>query len=179
MDDRIKKAPGEVNRSSRQVEADARTDVPLASNEQRRRMFQASINVALPVPPAMPGWHCVWLSTENRYDSIHQRMTMGYELVKADEVKEWADSNYRVKSGQFEGCISVNEMILAKIPEELYQDLMAELHYYAPADEEQRLKESAVLPEKDRNGRRLGSIEGDGFSSTDGDNRHRRAPSFA
>jgi len=164
MDDRIRN-------SSRNTRTDARTterasaDDQLASSQERRKMFRDFIQEALPTPPDVPGWHFIWLSTTNQYDPIYKRTRMGYSPVKAEEIPGY--ENYRVKSGEFEGFISVNEMILFKIPAELYQEIMEEYHHYMPLEEEERLKANAVKDEYDSSGRRLGGFDkdDDGFSS--------------
>lgn len=163
-DQRIKKTTDPA-RESRAVEDQARAaaDEHMATVEERRRMFREFASEILPKPPAIPGWRFTWLSTTNTYDPIFRRLRMGYELVKANELQGM--ENFRVNSGTFEGCVQVNEMILAKLPEELYQDIMAEYHYHAPNAEEQRLKANVVLPDTDRDGRQIGSIEGDGYQS--------------
>lgn len=177
-DQRIKKTTDAGRERPIVDEVRAPAEDAMVSVEERRKMFRELMSEVLPKPPTVPGWRFTWLSTTNQYDPIHRRLRMGYELVKANELPGL--ENFRVNSGTFEGCIQVNEMILAKLPEEVYQMIMAESHYYAPADEEQRLKANVVLPDEDREGRRLGSIEGDGYASiNDAGVRHRRAPTFS
>jgi len=105
-----------------------------------------------------------WLSTTNQYDPIHKRMRMGYTPVKAEEIQGF--ENYRVKSGEQQGLLSVNEMVLYKLPEDLYQEMMAEMHHYAPMDEQEKIKvqQDQILNAKDSDGKRLGQIEGDGMN---------------
>jgi hypothetical protein len=166
MDERIKRTP-DSSRESRKVEDQSRagaTEV-LSGAAERRKMFRDFIQEALPAPPSIPGWHYVWLSTTNQYDPIYKRTRMGYEPVKAEELPGY--ENYRVKSGEFEGVISVNEMVLFKIPQEYYQEIMEEYHHNMPNEEEDRLKSNAVGQESDSNGRRLGGFDKDdeGFRS--------------
>jgi hypothetical protein len=127
-------------------------------------MFQSEWEQsALPTPPEIPGYHVCWLSTTNQYDPIHKRMRLGYEPVKQSDMPGF--DAYTLKSGEFKGFISVNEMLLFKIPNELYQEIMAEMHYYRPLDEEDAIKASLTQNSpQDNNGTQLGSIEGDGFS---------------
>ena len=49
------------------------------------------------------------------------------------------------KTGEYAGCIAVNEMIAAKLPESLYQRYMKEAHHDAPLREEDKLAEVAEL----------------------------------
>jgi hypothetical protein len=162
MDERIKKS-ADSNRVSRAVDERAAADEALTSSQERRKMFREFSQEALPTPPAIPGWHYCWLSTTNQYDPIHKRTRMGYEPVKAEELPDF--SNFRVKSGEFEGLISVNEMVLFKIPADIYQEIMEEYHHNMPLEEEERIKANAVLPERDSNGKQLGTVEGDGIGS--------------
>ena len=165
MDERIKKSP-DATRVTRSAEVRDARDVAentLATASERRRMFREFSQEALPTPPQIPGWHFIWLSTTNQYDPIYKRQRMGYEPVKAEELPGY--ENFRVKSGEFEGLIAVNEMILFKIPQEIYQEIMEEYHHNMPLEEEDRLKANAVLGERDSNGKQLGMVEGDGIGS--------------
>ena len=90
-------------------------------------------------------------------------MRLGYVPVKAEEVPGF--ENYRVKSGEHEGFVAVNEMLLFKLPNDIYQEMMTELHHYAPMDEQEKVKvqQDQLLNAKDSDGRRLGQVEGDGM----------------
>jgi hypothetical protein len=160
MDERIKKTP-DTTRAAR-IEERADADTALTSSQERRKMFREFVQEALPTPPAKDGWHFIWLSTTNQYDPIYKRMRMGYEPVKAAEMPEF--EHLRIKSGEYEGMVSVNEMLLFKIPEDIYQEIMQEYHYHMPLEEEQRIKANAIIDQRDSNNRQLGVVEGDGFA---------------
>lgn len=132
-------------------------DEVLMSAEGRRRMFREEFTQeALPKPPDIPGFHLCWLSTTNSYDPIHKRMRMGYQPVTADEVPGF--EHMKVKSGEHTGLISVNEMVLYKLPLDVYNDYMAEMHHYQPLEEAGNLRvkaEAMVGNAKDRTGRPL------------------------
>jgi len=137
----------------------------MASSEERRRMFRDEFaQEALPNAPEIPGFHCCWLSTTHQYDPIHKRMRIGYTPVKADEVPGF--ENFRVKAGEMEGFVACNEMVLYKLPMEIYQEYMAEVHHYAPLDEQEKIKvqQDQLLNARDSNGRALGQVEGDGMN---------------
>lgn len=157
MDDRIvnKKTDNRSDRGDNR----ATPETLMVSSEERRKMFREFTSEALPTPPACPGWHYLWLSTTNQYDPIHKRLRMGYELVKADEIPGF--KSYKVGAGEFEGFISVNEMILAKIPEDVYYDIMSYLHHEKPLEEEDRLRTNAIEHLQDSNGRPLGEKLGE------------------
>lgn len=167
MDARIKKTIG-TGRESRASEDDSRAapETTFVSSEERRKAFRTEwTQEALPTPPAIPGYHLCWLSSTNQYDPIHKRMRMGYEQVKADELSGF--DVYKVKAGEHAGFVSCNEMLLYKLPEDVYQDLMLELHYHLPREEQEKIKvqQEQLLNARDSNGRSLVSVEGEGMSS--------------
>lgn len=160
----VKKSVNPAQSSARADRASADTsrtdtDGTALTMEERRKLLRSEWNQeVLPTPPKMPGWHTCWLSTTNSSDPIFKRIQKGYELVKLSEVPGF--SQYHVDQGEYVGCVACNEMILAKIPEELYQDLMAYFHHELPMEEEEMLRANAVQMEKDSNGRELGEVEG-------------------
>lgn len=78
---------------------------------------------------------------------------MGYQLVKSEERPEFG--HLRLKAGEFEGVVSMNEMILMKIPMDRYQKMMKYLHHDRPNEEAARLKSQAKLGHVDKNGNPL------------------------
>jgi len=98
-------------------------------------------NSALPDLPAgiIPGFHLCWLSTTNNYDSIDKRLALGYEPVKASELGKGFENLGKMSSGKFEGCISCNEMVLFKLPEEIYQEVMKMLHLEDPLEHQRNI----------------------------------------
>jgi hypothetical protein len=60
-------------------------------------------------------------------------------------------------------------MLLFKIPEEVYQEIMTHFHHDAPQDEvnKVRVQSEQQLGGRDSNGKPLGQIEGDGMDSLD------------
>jgi hypothetical protein len=177
MENRLKRNAG-ANRENRGSTADKSRAAPedgFVSSEERRRMFRSEwVQEALPTPPEIPGFHLCWLSSTNQYDPIHKRLRMGYTPVKAEELPGF--DNYRVKAGEHEGFVACNEMILYKMPDEIYQEIMAEMHHYAPMEEQEKIKvqQDQLLNAKDSNGKRLGQIEGDGMEF----DLSKRAPQF-
>ena len=169
MDSRLKKnlsGGDRENRGSRDTIREAPED-KLASSEERRKMWKDEwTQSALPAVPDMKGWHVCWLSTTNSYDSIDKRIRLGYVPVKADELPYM--ENNRVKAGEHEGYIACNEMLLYKIPMDLYQEVMAHFHHEAPLDEANKIRlqaEQSVA--RDSRGRGLGQLEGDGIGEID------------
>lgn len=172
-DDRLKKNAGDSVRGDRadadQVREEA--DGTVATATERRINFRDEWTAtALPTPPDIPGFHLCWLSTSNSYDPIHKRMRMGYEPVKASEVPGF--EHYKMKSGEYEGLVGVNEMLLFKIPQDLYQEMMSYFHHEKPLEDEEMLKNNPALV--DEQARRLAQGQEDGFA----DLGIKRAPKF-
>jgi hypothetical protein len=161
-DARTRKNSAPEARGSRASQDDERTlnDGTAFTADERRAMIRSEFSQeALPSVPKMPGWHLCWLSTTNSYDPVHKRMRMGYLPVKASDCKGY--ENLSMTSGEFAGCISCNEMVLFKLPEEIYQEIMAEFHHNMPLEEEEALKR-ALLPnggtDADSTGKPIGQI---------------------
>ena len=119
---------------------------------------------ALPKLPSMEGWHLCWLSTTNSYDSIDKRIRLGYVPVKSEELPGFED--YKVKSGEHVGYISCNEMLLFKLPMDVFQEVMTHMHHDKPREEAEKIKiQLESLQGRDSNGKSLLGVEGDGMGS--------------
>ena len=169
MDSRLKKslsAGGRETRASEDAERGPVEDKFMTAQERRRMWSEEWTQSALPKVPEIPGWHLCWLSTTNSYDSIDKRIRLGYVPVKADELPEMR--NNRVKAGEHEGYISCNEMLLYKIPMEMYQEVMSHFHHDAPLEEANKIRLQAEQNVgRDSRGRALGQIEGEGLNDID------------
>ena len=155
-------------RSSHDSVREAPEDTFVSSQERRKMWKDEWTQSALPNVPELKGWHVCWLSTSNSYDSIDKRIRVGYRPVKCEEIPGF--ENYRVKAGDYEGYIACNEMILFKIPEDIYQEMMTYYHHEAPFEEAEKIKvnaESVQQQMRDSNGKSLGQLEGDGLDSLD------------
>ena len=84
---------------------------------------------------------------------------LGYVPVTADEIPGF--ENYRVKAGEHVGHIACNEMLLFKLPMDVYQEVMTQMHYEAPLEEEERIRSQveSLQSARDSNGRRLVQLE--------------------
>jgi hypothetical protein len=150
------------------------------SNRRRNKMFRDEFTQeALPTAPEIPGFHTCWLSTTHQYDPIHKRMRIGYTPVKADEVPGF--ENFRVKAGEMEGFVACNEMVLYKLPIDIYQDYMAEVHHWSPMDEQDKIKvqQEQLLNARDSNGKKLGGYEGNGYEDGFDQDLSKDAPIFS
>lgn len=169
MDSRLKKnlsAGGRESRASLDRSREAPEDQFVSSDERRKMWKDEWTQSALPNVPGLKGFHLCWLSTTNGYDSIDKRMRLGYTPVKADDVPGY--ENWRVKAGEHVGFIACNEMLLFKIPLELYQSIMTHFHHDAPLEEANKIKLQAEQQVgRDSSGKRLGQVEGEGLGSID------------
>ena len=180
MESRLKKslnAGGRQDRSSEDATRRAPEDKFISSQERRKMWSEEWTQSALPKLPSLDGWHLCWLSTTNSYDSIDKRMRLGYVPVKADELPGYED--YRVKSGEHVGYISCNEMLLYKLPMDIYQEVMLHMHHEKPREEAEKIKVQMenLQGQRDSNGRPLLSVEGEGFGSIE--QQPNRTPSFS
>ncbi len=120
----------------------ASTDPEALSKKERVAAFRDKwANSALPDLPngIIPGFHLCWLSTTNNYDSIDKRLALGYEPVKASDLGKGFENLGKMSSGKFEGCVSCNEMVLFKLPEEIYQEVMRMLHLEDPLEHQKNI----------------------------------------
>lgn len=166
MDSRLKKSLNAGGRETRASEDASRAapEEKFMSAQERRRMFSDEwTQSALPKLPDMAGWHLCWLSTTNSYDSIDKRIRLGYVPVKTEEIPGF--ENFRVKAGEHAGFIACNEMLLFKIPMEVYQDIMLHMHHEKPMEESEKIRVQLenLQGARDSSGRSLGRVEGEGF----------------
>ena len=82
-----------------------------------------------------------WLTTTNPRDSIQQRIRLGYEPVKPEDIPGWEYAS--IKTGEWQGFIGINEMLAFKLPMSLYEKFMMEAHHDAPNREEGKLTDTA------------------------------------
>ena len=170
MDSRLKKnlsAGGRETRASEDAERKPPEEKFMSAQERRKMWSDEWTQSALPKVPGDPNWHYCWLSTTNSYDSIDKRLRLGYIPVKSEEMKGF--ENYRVKAGEHVGFIACNEMILHKIPMEMYQEIMAMHHHDMPLEEGEkiRIRVEDLQGARDSSGKSLAQVEGEGFGSLD------------
>lgn len=107
--------------------------------EQRAALLRNEFaQEALPKAPDRPGYHRCWLSTTHSYDTIQKRLRLGYELVRKSDVQGF--EHMKAQSGEYADYVMCNEMVLAEIPEELYQVIMREFHHDQPLREEEAIR---------------------------------------
>jgi hypothetical protein len=162
-DERLKKEFS-PERADRATQDRVVTEDRVLSEDDRVEMFRQSFfQSALPDLPRIEGFHVCWLTTTNPRDPIHSRIRLGFQLIRAAEIPGWDHSN--VKTGDYEGCVGVNEMVAAKLPLSLYQRYMQEAHHDAPAREEGKLTETAEFLRQQAQGAGARLTEGDGIEA--------------
>lgn len=163
-DDRLKKDAGKSVRGSRDdadIDRVQQDGSSLSDAERRKLLRQDWVQEVLPKPPNIPGFHCCWLSTTNSTDPIYKRVQRGYLPVTAKEIPGFG-SQFTAVGGDYDGCVACNEMLLFKVPVQLYNDLMTIHHFDLPNEQEESIRESVKRKqEMDSDGRELGSMEGD------------------
>jgi len=112
----------------------------LTDSERLTALKSNYFQVSLPDLPPIDGFHVCWLTTTNSRDPIHGRLRLGYTPIKSSEIPGWDHAS--IKSGEWEGCIGVNEMLAFKLPIHSYEQYMRELHHVQPQQEEEKLGEA-------------------------------------
>lgn len=133
---------------------------------------------ALPKAPDRPGYHRCWLSTTHSYDTIQKRLRLGYELVRKSDVPGF--EHMKAQSGDYADYVMCNEMVLAEIPDELYQVIMREFHHDQPLREEEAIRAQIQQMDetaRDKAGKTLLQVE-EGMEEQNLVNK-RRAPVFS
>jgi hypothetical protein len=151
-----------LGRASSDAERNLEDGTILSMDERKALLRKEWDSDVLPSVPNDSKYHYCWLSTNNQNDPIYRRLRLGYELVKKEDMPV-LHLNTKAVSAEYEGLISINEMILARIPLDLYQELMLINHHERPLEEEELLQANAVLDEEDSEGKNLGQFEGDGI----------------
>ena len=165
MDERLKKDAG--NRATIGGRSDADSDriekdgTSTTMSDRRRMLREDWGKTILPQAPDIPGFHTCWLSTTNSMDPIYKRMQRGYIPVTSQEVGGFGASSI-VQEGEFKGCVSCNEMLLFKVEDQTYQDLMTIFHLDMPLEAERGIYEKVNSGDtRDNSGKRLDMVEGD------------------
>lgn len=136
-DNRLAKASSD-SREDRAIHDRPQTEDRVLNDSVRLEAFKRSYHQsALPDLPEIPGWHVCWLTTTNPRDPIHRRMSWGYVPILSSDMPGWEYAS--LKTGEYAGCIGVNEMVAFKVPNEIYEEIMLEAHHRMPMEEEQKI----------------------------------------
>ena len=80
---------------------------------------------SLDAPPAPQGFAHRWVRTSvagfEDTANVTKKLREGWEFVRAEEIKNSPEINKYpiIKQGQYEGCIGIGGLVLARIPEEI------------------------------------------------------------
>lgn len=174
QDDRLKKS-SDPSRASRAMQDRSVTEDRKISDGERMEAFRSQfIQAVLPDLPKIPGYHVCWLTTSNPRDSIHSRIRLGYSPIKPEEIPGWEFAS--LKTGEWAGCIGVNEMLAFKIEQDQYEKYMLEVHHYQPMSEAEKLTNTADQIREQARGMGADVMEGDGMSEL---RRPVRVPTFS
>lgn len=135
------------------------------TDAERLELFRASTaQAALPDIPPIPGFHVIWLASNNPRDSLQMRQRQGYTPVTPEDVKgfEFVTDN---QGGKQDGLIRVNEMVAYKLPMSLYNLYMRENHHYKPAAEETKLTDAVTAVRRNAQAQGADVDEGDGVEA--------------
>lgn len=181
-DDRIIRDSGSDVRGDRGYEEDPAREVPLTDDELEAMIAAEFDQNRLPTPPKMPGWHLCWLTTTSQYDSIHNRIRIGYQLVRQDELPGF-DPSAGQGLERFPGVVTCNEMVLGKIDERRYQAIMRIAHHKKPLEGEEGIINSIHSAARDSSGKKLVHIDkdDDGMTNMEADIKRANgmAPTFS
>lgn len=162
---------------SRYAEERAAKERELVDSTRRARIRETLSEALLPNLPKKPGFHRCWVSSSHQLDTPQRRRRLGYEFVKADEVKAegWDCDSYAVKDGSFSGFIAWREMVAMEIPEDDYQAIMRENHHFGPQDMERGIFEQIDNMRREMRGASGDVIVSEGFEELA---RRDRVPTF-
>lgn len=135
--DAVVSRKGKVRQPRASKDRETTQNRELSDDERVDLLRMSYFQSALPDLPEREGFHRCWLTTTNSRDPIIGRERLGYKLLRQEDEPGWAHAAQ--KGGQFDGCIMVNEMIAAEVPNRLYQRFMAESHHKEPLREEEKI----------------------------------------
>jgi hypothetical protein len=145
--------------------------------DEFRKQLQKDV---LPDLPKIPGYHVCWLTTNNPQDSVHKRMLIGYEPMRAEDHPGW--EHVSLKTGANEGVIGINEMVAYKIPLHLWEEMMRHVHHDRPLEDEAAIRERVEQMKAEAAGLASSGNEGIEVELAEGMGdlgKSRKPPSFA
>lgn len=109
-----------------------------------RQAMLRDVNTLLPPAPELSGFHTFWATTTNNKDTVEGRQRLGYSLVTRSEFPDFCLNTQ--KSGEVtDDRIMVNEMVLMKIPHDLWEEDMFYKHHDLPTESIKNLKDSVRI----------------------------------
>jgi hypothetical protein len=151
-------------RKSRAAQNRTVTEDRTQTDAERLAIFQSAHDqAALPDIPPIPGFHVVWLASNNPRDSLAMRQRQGYSPVLPEDVKGF--EFVTDKGNASDGLIRVNEMVAFKLPMSLYNLYMRENHHFKPAQEETKLTDAVEAVKRAAKAKGGTVDEGDGVEA--------------
>jgi len=153
-EDRLRRS-GSEERDDRAMKDRAVTENRVMSDDERIELFRMQhFQNVLPDLPKIPGYHVCWLSTTNQFDTIANRIRLGYEPIKREDVPGWNFDQVSLKTGEYAGLIGINEMVAFKITDKLYQAYMKHAHHDEPNRQSEKLVQDVkVIQEQAKSGK--------------------------
>lgn len=150
QDSKLKRSAAD-SRSHRAMNDRSVTENRELTDSERAEAYRKSFYQShLPDLPKLRGYHVCWLTTTNPRDSVYARMRLGYEPLKATDIPGW--DHIALKSGEWMGCIGVNEMLAAKLPLHLYETYMRISHHDQPMEEEAGIVSETLKQQEETRG---------------------------
>lgn len=156
------RAPRDGANETREDEGDS-----ISMAEREAMLRDEYMQNQLPTPPKKPGVHWFWGSMNNKYTPISWYLKLGYRPVRIDELPGFADATLRLSNGEYSGCIGCNEMVLLKVSDAGYQQIMRKIHHERAGEEVgrigHRVQETKEAVGQDKEDNDLVTEIGDGF----------------
>ena len=143
--EQLKNAPQPERGERASIETSSREFQDLTDDDRVQMLREEFLQQALPTTPKIKGFHTCWLSQTNQYDTIQRRMRLGYVPVKPEEIGNMGFDVAVQKGGDYAGLIVVNEMVLFKIPQSLYERFMKVMHEDLPNEQDDKLRANLEL----------------------------------
>ena len=164
QDERIARHPDDgVSRADRATSERSSTENRTVKDDLRleeRLAILRDVNTKLPQAPEIPGFHTCWLTTTNQSDSLEYRFRLGYVLVKPEELPGFSAPSNQQGAQVSTDRIMVNEMVLAKISNELAEAYIKHVHHDLPLEQMRNLSNSVQIT-RDGRGNEVGYTGGD------------------
>jgi len=156
LDSRLKRNAAESRVDRRSTDRPVRENRELSDEERREAYRKALYQTHLPDLPPIKGHHVCWCTTTNPKDSIASRIRLGYSEIKPSEVPGFEFAT--LKTGEWAGCIGINEMIAMKLPLPLYEAYMTISHHEQPLEEESAIV-AEVMKQQEAASGFIGSVQ--------------------
>lgn len=137
QDSRLKKSAGDERAVRANKDRPITENRQLTDRERAEAYRQSHYKTHLPDLPPIKGFRVFWATTTNPSDTIQHRARLGYVPIQASEIPGF--EHLSLKSGEWLGCIGVNEMVALKLPEHLFEQYMTISHHEEPLLEEQNI----------------------------------------